>query len=96
MRMSVKRIVARQLKRIDEAMGEGTDLSDPATIARFLKDVTVAMKSVQDMERNDSSDLTGLTDEDLDRELLEAQEREQAATKRLMDVLPRSKAEREE
>ena len=96
MRMSVKRIVARQLKRIDEAMGEGTDLSDPATIARFLKDVTVAMKSVQDMERNDSSDLTGLTDEDLERELLEAQEREQAATKRLMDVLPRSKAEREE
>lgn len=96
MRMSVKRIVARQLKRIDEAMGEGTDISDPATIARFLKDVTVAMKSVQDMERNDSSDLTGLTDEDLERELQEAQERERAATKRLMDVLPRSKAEREE
>lgn len=89
-------IAARQLALVEESMASGTNVSDSQTVARFLKDVTAAMKSVQEMERNDSADLTGLTDEELEREVAEAEEREQATTRRLMDVLPRSKAEREE
>lgn len=95
LRVSVKMIAARQLKLIEDGMAGGVMESDPAAIARFLKDVTVALKSVQEMERNDASDLTGLSDEDLERELQEASEREAASAKRLMDVLPRGKSEKE-
>lgn len=70
--------------------------SDPAAVARFLKDVTAAMKNVADMERNEASDLTGASDEDLERELQEAEAREAEANARLMKALPRSKTEREE
>jgi len=96
LRTSVKTIAARQLALVEEGMARGSELTDPQTVARFLKDVTVAMKTVQDMERNEAADLTGLTDEELEQELAEAEQREASANKRLMDVLPRSVKEREE
>jgi hypothetical protein len=96
LRTSVKTIAARQLRLIEESIADGTNVSDPAAIARFLKDVTAAMKTVQDMERNEAGDLTGLSDEEIDAALEEAEAREKETNERLLKALPRSVSEREQ
>lgn len=95
-RASVKVIAARHLELIEERINElepEAVIEGAASMAKFLKDVTSALKTVQDMEHAEASDLTGMSDEDLDAELAKAEEREAVTTARLMKALPKGDVE---
>lgn len=69
---------------------------DASATARFLKDVTAALKNVQDMENNSREDLTDLSDDQIEKQIEEAEAREREANARLLKALPRGKDERDE
>lgn len=92
-------IAARQLALIEERLGDVSDVmvgEQASAIARFLKDITVALKNVQEMERANKEDLSRLSDAELDALQSAAEEREAVGNERLLKALPRSKTEREE
>lgn len=99
LQLSVKTIAARQLALIEERLGDVPDEmigEQASSVARFLKDVTVALKNVQEMERASQDDLSRLSDEQLEELARAADAREAEANERLLKALPRSKAERDE